>query len=77
MPAPWRLLKSARITSALSARTPRVNSVGPSPAANAIYRHRQTSPTSVSLDRTLVARLFSTKALSSSANGKSTAASAR
>jgi hypothetical protein len=68
---PWRLPKSARTSLALSARVPLVNSAGPIPAANAISRHRQTSAMSVSLDRTVVARLFSTTALSSSANGNS------
>ncbi len=49
----------------------RAAQAGPSPAARAISRHRQISAMSVSLNRTFVARLLSTSALSSSANGKS------
>jgi len=45
--------------------------LGPRPAANAISRHRQISAMSVSLTRTRVARLFSTRALTSSGNGNS------
>ena len=71
--APRRLAKRDRITSALSARTPRVKSAGSSPAAKAISRHRHMSDMSVSLDRTVVARLFSTRALTSRGTGARTA----
>jgi hypothetical protein len=64
-----RLLKRERITSALSARIPLAKFSGPTPAAKAISRHRQMSAMSVSLDRTLVARPLSTRALTSSAKG--------
>jgi hypothetical protein len=66
-----RLLKRDRINSALSARTPLAKFSGPTPAAKALSRHRQMSAMSVSLDRTLVARPLSTRALTSSAKGNS------
>jgi hypothetical protein len=69
--APRRLPKRDRITSAASALTPRVKSAGPSPAARAISRQRHISVMSVSFDRTVVARLFSTRALTSSGKGSS------
>ena len=69
--APSRLLKRSRISLALSAPMPLAKSAGLSPPVKAISRHLQTSAMSVSLDRILVARPFSTKALSSSANGSS------
>jgi hypothetical protein len=59
------------ITFAVSARTPLVQSLGPRPAAKALSRHRQMFAMPVSLDRTVVARLLSTTALTSPANGNS------
>jgi hypothetical protein len=67
---PVRRANRARTMAAASGRAPPVKSDGADPAAKAISRQRQMSAMSVSLLLTRVARLLSTRALTSSANGK-------